>query len=93
MEKETKIILKAKKEYGLDFENPKAMAQQAEMSIHLSQYGGNESKKNQPNGTSPNKGKGKGKGKKSGNVTPVKSPKKPPSNKAANMGKAPFETQ
>ena len=69
------------------------ICQQAEMSIHLSQYGGNESKKNQPNGTSPNKGKGKGKGKKSGNVTPVKSPKKPPSNKAANMGKAPFETQ
>ena len=30
MEKETKIILKAKKEYGLDFENPQAMAQKAE---------------------------------------------------------------
>ena len=40
MEKETKIILKAKKEYGLDFENPQAMAQKAEDEGLRQQYEG-----------------------------------------------------
>ena len=29
-QKETKIILKAKKDYGIDFENPQALAQKAQ---------------------------------------------------------------
>ena len=36
--KETKIILKAKKDHGIDFENPQAMAQKAEDEQYREQY-------------------------------------------------------
>lgn len=38
MQKETNIILKAKKEFGIDFENPTAMAQKAEDENLREQY-------------------------------------------------------
>lgn len=37
-QKETKLILKAKKDHGIDFENPQAMAQKAQDDLLREQY-------------------------------------------------------